>query len=56
MKKFPKVLHVVVEKPTNDAPYLVALNNGVENLTESQPVAVYRLVEVKALTITHALK
>ena len=54
--KFPKKIHVTIESPGNEEPYLVALADGVESLEQEQSVAVYQLVEVRRLEITKTLK
>ena len=50
--KFPKLLHVVVEEPEHDDPYLIALNDGVASLDKPQRVAIYQLVRVGRVEVT----
>lgn len=51
-QKFPKVIHVIEERPANDDAYLAVIEGGVFALADPQPVAVYRLVEVGRVEIT----
>lgn len=48
-KKFPKLIHVTIEEPGNDEPYLNVNEEGVFGAAEageSKPCAIYKLVEV----------
>jgi hypothetical protein len=54
---FPGTLYVTREAPPNDQPYLVARDEAdLQNLDETQPCAVYKLVRVGRVNVTRTLE
>jgi hypothetical protein len=54
MRKFPKTLHVTLDKYVNDPePSLTIHEDGIDDseFTETKAVAVYRLVEVGKVVV-----
>ena len=52
--KFPKLIHVVEERPANDKPFLMIVEGGVFGVDETTPAAIYQLVKSGRVTVTRA--
>ena len=50
--KFPKVLHVSIEKSKGEEPYLVAHTDGIIEIDDDRPVAIYKLEQIGRVNIT----
>ena len=48
--KFPKQIHVTIEQD-NDDEYLLAYKDGVAEIEDERPVAIYELVKVGRVNI-----
>jgi len=55
-RKFPKVIHVTIERPDHDDSYFQVWGDGVFEMSEEQPVAVYQLIKIGRLSITKQFK
>ena len=55
--KFPKLIHVTIERPdSNDEPYFQVWEQGVADMDEEKPVAIYQLVKIGHISITKQFK
>jgi hypothetical protein len=54
--KFPKLIHVRVEEFENDETALVIAGDGVMAVDETQPMAIYKLVEVGQAVVTRTFR
>jgi len=55
--KFPKLIHVTIERPARgDDSYFQIWDQGVSDMDEEQPVAIYQLVKIGRVSITKQFK
>lgn len=57
-QKFPNLLHIRLEEPENDEPYLVVEDQGPLGsvVRETTPMAMYKLVSVGKLLVTRSFE
>jgi hypothetical protein len=48
--KFPKRIHITIEPA--DEPFLIVRTEGIEDVDDTQPCAIYELVEVGIVEVT----